>query len=156
MLYTLIFLVARNKISNTTLFIGKHSLLFALVISVAGVVGSIMFSEVLHFQPCKLCWVQRIFLFPQAILFFLAIWRKDYKIWFYTLPLSIIGGLVAIYHAYTQIWGGSLLPCTAEGGACSKVFFVEYGFITIPAMSAIAFLMLVFLALHSKYYSTQQ
>lgn len=154
--YSILFFLARNKINRIIFFVGKHSLLLSFVIATAGVFGSLIYSEVFGYLPCKLCWIQRIFLYPQAIIFFLAIWKKDYRVWFYTLPLSVMGGLVAVYHAYTQVAGGSFLPCTSEGGACSKVFFVEYGFITIPAMAAVTFLMLIVLAFHAKYYSSHQ
>lgn len=153
--YLIFFLFARKNIENTIRWIGKHSLLLSFLVSIAGVIGSLIYSEFFHYQPCVLCWVQRIFLYPQAVIFFLAVWIKDYKVWFYSIPLSVLGGIIALYHAYTQIGGVSLTPCTSVGGACSKVFVLEYGFITIPSMAAIAFLTLIFLALHMKYYSSR-
>ena len=32
--------------------------------------GSLYFSEVAHFRPCVLCWVQRAFMYPLAPLLF--------------------------------------------------------------------------------------
>jgi hypothetical protein len=43
--------------------------------------------------------------------------------------------VVALYQSYVNWGGGSLLSCTAEEGACARLYVMEFGYITIPAMS---------------------
>jgi disulfide bond formation protein DsbB len=113
-------------------------------ISFSAVAGSLIYSNIIGFPPCELCWIQRIFMYPQALIAAVSFWRKEKLTVFYALPLSILGALVALFHSLADLgFGGSLLACTATGGACSKVFIMEYGYITIPVMSLTAFIYLL-------------
>jgi disulfide bond formation protein DsbB len=107
--------------------------------------GSLFFSEVLHFPPCVLCWYQRIFMYPLVFLLGVGIVRKDKKIYSYVLPLSIIGSLIALYHSllYWKIIPENAAPCTA-GVSCTTKFIEWFGFITIPFLSLLAFLLITF------------
>ena len=135
------------KITRQTFFlglwshIGKKSLDYIFLISFLSMLGSLIFSELLNFTPCYLCWFQRIFMYPQVFLSGLAIIRKEKKILPYLLTLSIIGALIAGFHSYNQIAETSLLPCSALGNSasCSEFFFLEFGYITIPMMEFTAF-----------------
>jgi disulfide bond formation protein DsbB len=60
-----------------------------------------------------------------------------------TLALSIIGAPVAAYHMYLQFGGNTLIPCSATGPACEFVYFVEYGYVTIPTMALTAFVLII-------------
>lgn len=123
--------------------IRRHALLISFTVVLASLIGSLILSDGVGFEPCVLCWYQRIFLYPQVILFAIALKKKDERIFAYALPLSFIGGLIALYQSYVQ-WGGvSVLPCTAQDAECSKIFFTEFGYITIPVMSLTAFLWLI-------------
>lgn len=124
-------------------FIGKYAIHTAFVVSLFGATGSILFSEVIGFEPCVLCWIGRIFLYPQVIILFIALIRKDKNIVPYILGLSIPGAIISLYQAYTQLGGHSITACTSAGGSCSKVFILEYGYITIPAMAFTAFLLII-------------
>lgn len=132
--------------------IAPYMFQFGFVVSLLGIVGSLMFSEVIGFAPCVLCWISRIFLYPQAIIFPIAMKRGDKGIAPYILGLSIPGAVVALYQSYTQLGGYSVTPCTAVGGSCSKVFVLEYGYITIPLMAFTAFLWIIIsMIIHKKY-----
>lgn len=128
-------------------FIYQYALILSFAISLIALAGSILFSSVIGFAPCELCWIQRIFIFPQAIIFAIALVKRDKNIFSYTLPLSIVGGLVALYQTYTLFGGSGFTACTAVNAACSKIFFMEFGFITIPTMSLTAFVLLTLVAL---------
>lgn len=109
--------------------------------ALAGMAVSLYFSEVLKFAPCQLCWIQRIFLYPMAVILFIAMLRKDYKIYVYALPLTIIGGLVAFYHVLLNmgIIEESLAPCSL-GVSCTTKYFEFWGFVNIPFLSLAAFM----------------
>lgn len=121
--------------------------LFGFVVVLGAVFGSLFYSEVAGFTPCLLCWWQRVLLYPQLILFGFGLWRKDKHIWDYSLVLSVMGALIALYNTYLQFGGSSFLPCPATGPSCAARYFLEYGYITIPTMSLTTFLLLIVLAL---------
>jgi len=115
-------------------------LLLAWLAAIIATLGSLYFSEVMHFIPCMLCWYQRIFMYPLAIILGIAFYRNDQGIYRYVLPLSIIGMLISGYHTLLQ-----RLPylqqfemCTT-GVPCSKDYINWLGFITIPLLAFIAF-----------------
>lgn len=61
--------------------------------------------------------------------------RKGRDAFSYALPLTLIAIFISFYFSYYSIGGVSLFPCTAEEGACSRVFVKEFSYITIPMMS---------------------
>lgn len=102
--------------------------------------GSLYFSEIAHFTPCKLCWFQRIFMYPLVFLMTVGIIKKDKNLPDYVLSLSITGLVIAIYHnlIYYHVISESLAPCTIDV-PCTTKFFSWFGFITIPLLSLTAF-----------------
>lgn len=117
-----------------------HLLFTAWAASFIATAGSLYFSEVLKLIPCDLCWFQRIFMYPLVIILGIAVVRKDYFIYRYVLPLSMIGGLVSLYHYLIQkvpiftenAKACSIVPCTGE-------YINWLGFITIPFLALTAF-----------------
>ncbi len=137
-------------------FVHKYilELLFWGVMS--AVVGSLVYSDIVGFPPCDLCWWQRVFMYPQAIILLVAMYRKDKTIIDYLVPLSVLGALVALYQSFIQ-WGfdfGISGGCAAAGGECAKVFFTQYSYITIPFMSFTIFVYII--ALKFVYYHKER
>lgn len=129
-------------------FVNKYILSLLFLISLSAFIGSLVYSEVAGFPPCELCWIQRIFMYPQVILSFVAWIKKDKGIVSYLLPLTSIGGFVAFYHSITHFGlGDGLLECTSALGDCGKLYVFEYGYITIPLMSFTIFAYLFVLTL---------
>ena len=58
----------------------KYSIALAFIIALTATLGSLFFSEIASLTPCKLCWFQRIFMYPQALILALAIYFKDWGI----------------------------------------------------------------------------
>lgn len=102
--------------------------------------ASLFFSEVMGLTPCVLCWYQRILMYPLVVILAVGILLRDSKLRYYSLPLSTIGLLIAVYHnlLYYGIIAENLVPCTA-GVSCTSRQIEWLGFITIPLMSLIAF-----------------
>ena len=133
-------------------FVGKHSILLAFLVSLAAISGSLFYSEMVGFEPCILCWWQRVFIYPQVILFGTALWKRNKSAFLYSVPLISISTLISFYHEYVYLGGKSLLPCTALGGACSKIYVMAFGYITIPMMSLTAALFILLLAWAHRIY----
>ncbi|MCE5171321.1 disulfide bond formation protein B [Paenibacillus profundus] len=72
--------------------------LFAWVVSVIATCGSLFFSEIMHFEPCKLCWLQRICMYPLTVILGYAAFKEDRKYAQTAYPLSIVGFGVVLYH----------------------------------------------------------
>jgi disulfide bond formation protein DsbB len=140
-------------------FFGKYAVLFSFIIAVGGVVGSLFYSEFAHFRPCLLCWIERGFLYTDAVIFIVAMLaRKEEHVRLYgnfvrncAIVLSSAGFLVSAYHSYLQLGGSSFIDCSAVGVSCEYVYFMEYGYITIPIMALTAFaLVILFMVFHKR------
>lgn len=121
-------------------FLKKHSFHFAFLLAFGGVIGSLTYSEIFHFLPCTFCWWQRIFMYPQAVVFATGIYLKDLKIWLTGIILSIIGACFSVYHILLQ--AGYISPsgaCATTGVSCTKIDVLIFGWITIPIMCLILF-----------------
>jgi disulfide bond formation protein DsbB len=127
-------------------FVHKHILKLLFWALLAAVVGSLVYSNIVGYPPCELCWIQRIFLYPQLIIVFMAMRRDDKRIIDYLVPLSFIGAAVALFHSLVQ-WGfsplGSAIGCVAVGGECAKIYVDAYSYITIPFMSFTVFVYII-------------
>jgi len=126
-----------NKISVETL---HYAILLQAGIAMA---GSLFFSEVMDLPPCVLCWYQRIAMYPIVILVALGIVRNDRKTYISVLALAIPGLAISIYHnlLYWKILPESIAPCML-GVSCTTKFFEWFGFITIPFMALVAFIII--------------
>ena len=133
-------------------FFSKNALWIAFLVAIVATGLSLFYSEIAGFEPCKLCWYQRIFLYPQLVLFGVALWRKNDYVTDYSLILSLFGGAIALYHYYGQMLNPSVLPCAVVGltPACSQRFFVEFGYITIPMMALTTFVLMAVLMIIRK------
>ncbi len=133
-------------LSGKSQWVGERAIKLGAVVSLLTVAGSLFYSNIVGFEPCVLCWWQRVFLFPMPILFAVALWKKKMDVFNYVVPLAIGALIVASYHSLFEVFGVSILPCTAVGGACSKVYIKEFGYITIPVMSLTSTLFILLLA----------
>ncbi len=77
-------------------FLTKHVVVIAWIQSIIATLGSLYYSEILHFTPCVLCWYQRILLYPLVLIIAVGILRKDKGLYQYVLPMSILGLLIAL------------------------------------------------------------
>lgn len=84
----------------------------AFGIALAGTLGS-LYAQYLGYQPCVLCWWQRLFLYPLVLLIPLGIWKKDRALPLYVGAFAFFGALVALYQAllYYGIVPETLAPC---------------------------------------------
>jgi disulfide bond formation protein DsbB len=131
-----------NQLRSRSLF-REYAIYMAWIVAITATACSLYLSEILHFEPCRLCWFQRIFMYPQVILLGIAAYRNDRSIIPYVLPLSIIGGCISIYHYSEQMIPAlaRAIPCQV-GVPCSTKQFAWFGFITIPLMALIAFILI--------------
>ncbi|VAW50055.1 Oxidoreductase, phage-associated [hydrothermal vent metagenome] len=120
----------------------------AWLIAALSTLGSLFFSEVMELVPCVLCWYQRIFLFPLAIILFVGLFPLDKNAVRYALPLAIIGLLFTVYHCllFYGLIPETMQPCS-QGVSCSDDSMILFGFLPIPLLSLAAFSSIIFLLL---------
>ncbi len=114
--------------------------------------AALFIGEVMGMTPCLLCWYQRIFMFPLALILGMAAFGNDRRGAVYAMPLALFGMAVAGYHTaliagwVPQWW----IPCGA-GPSCSDQTLVILGNIQIPWLSLLAFTAIVlFLIVHLR------
>ncbi|NNE97643.1 MAG: disulfide bond formation protein B [Pyrinomonadaceae bacterium] len=114
----------------------------AWMIVLAATVGSLFFSEVMALPPCVLCWYQRIAMYPLVFIIGAGIIMRDPRMKVYALPLCLIGLAISGYHnlLYYGIIPESITPCK-EGISCTTRQIEWLGFITIPLMALVSFLL---------------
>lgn len=126
------------------------------ITTVGSVILSLLYSEYFGFIPCSLCWLQRIAIYPQALLALVG-WRTGDTRHFplYGIALSLFGLGVAIYQYIYQMLptdsiASGLMPCLADGSNadCATKVIDQFGFVTFPLLSAITFAFLIALYLY--------
>ncbi|NGX60687.1 MAG: Disulfide bond formation protein C [Chlamydiae bacterium] len=133
----------------------RYTLYFAWLLVCVGTLISLYYSDIMHKEPCHLCWYQRICLFPLIFSLGIAAYRGFHGIAPYLLPQSILGLLIALYQICIQeipSWGG--IDICGSGPSCSEKSLIGLGPITFPMLSAAGFLILTLLLFTSLYLST--
>lgn len=144
---SVLFIKNENALIN---FVKKNGNVLALIVSLVALLGSLSYSDILGYEPCKLCWLQRIVMYPQVIILAVGIYIKDRNATLYALILSMIGVAFSWYHYLMQL---GFIPASCEtvgySVSCAKVFTMNLGYITIPLMACTAFVMnIVFLLIY--------
>jgi len=139
----------RTRALNSVVPIAR---IWAFIIALVAMSGSLFYSDVAKYTPCLLCWWQRIFMYPQVIIILMGIVKNDKNVADYAMGLSAVGILLAAYHYYIQLGGNSFFTCSQIGFsvACDQRFSLEFGYVTIPMMSLSAFISIFLLMRLSK------
>lgn len=110
------------------------------LVALVATLGSLFFSEIMHFIPCTLCWYQRILMYPLVIFLGVAMIRNNEDVPYYILPMSILGMIISGYHYSIQKIASipKLSTCTTDT-PCTGQYVNWLDFITIPFLAFVAF-----------------
>lgn len=130
---------------------GSLPLFVAWLLALGSTLGVLFVGEVMGQEPCLLCWYQRAFMFPLAIILGIAAARSDSTVWRYALPLAGAGWLFALYHnlLYFAVIPEEIKPCGA-GPSCSSADMTVFGALPLPSLSMAAFTLLIILLLTTR------
>jgi disulfide bond formation protein DsbB len=125
----------RKQVENLTIV--------AWITSLIATLGSLYFSQVRMYEPCTLCWYQRIFMYPLVIILIIGIIKKDATVALYSAVLSLIGIGLSSYHYALQ----KIPFFTQTAPACGRVpctgqYINWFGFVTIPFLALTAFIII--------------
>ncbi len=125
--------------------VAPASIWLAWLVAAVATFGSLYFSEAAHFLPCKMCWFQRIGMYPLALILGIAAFRRDLGVRVYAVPLAVLGSIVSSYHYliewFPQFESGSCDPTVP----CTLIWFRRLGFMTLPYMALTGFVSIVVL-----------
>ncbi len=126
-------------------------LMIAWLIALASTLSVVFIGEVMRQEPCLLCWYQRIAMFPLAIILGIACFREDAGVWRYTLPLAVIGGMIAFWHSglFLGLIPKAIEPC-GSGPSCTSTDMAILGGFPLPVLSLGAFISIILFLLISK------
>lgn len=115
-------------------------LFLAWIVALVSSLGALFIGEIMGQTPCVLCWYQRAFMFPLAVILGIACFRSDSGVWRYALPLAALGGLIAAYHSglYAGFIPEPIEPC-GPGPSCTDAGMTILNGIPIPFLSLAAF-----------------
>ncbi len=119
----------------------KDTLLgLAWAIALVASLSVLFIGEILGQTPCVLCWFQRAFMFPLAIVLGLGLWWQDQNVGRYGLALALGGAAVALWHMglYAGLIPEKIQPCSASGPSCTDANQSVLG-IPIPLMALVSF-----------------
>ena len=137
---------ARSLLREARDTLGDAGVWVAWVLAFVATAGSLFYSEVSDFIPCRLCWFQRIAMYPLAALLLIAAVRRDTRgAAFYGIPLAAFGSLVAIYHIYIEYNPEAETAACKIGAPCATKWIDELGYITIPVLALTAFTAIIVL-----------
>lgn len=138
----------KTRYSQITKFIRKNAVLLSFFVAALSMFGSLFYSIGLGWQPCELCWYQRIVMYPLAIIFGAALITKRKDVNIYTIPLALIGSVISGYHYFTQ-WVQMAATCSTDVG-CNFIYVQAFGYVTIPLMAFTGFALVLAFSLYLR------
>ena len=127
--------------------VGQVALWLGALVAVVTTCGSLYFSEVAHFVPCKLCWYQRIAMYPLSATLLVAAVRRDARVWWYVVPQAVVGAGFSIYHTQLQAFPSQHSSFCTVTEPCTVRYVWEFGFVSLPLMALSAFALVITLVL---------
>lgn len=114
-------------------------------------IGSLIYSEGFDLIPCRYCWYQRILMYPLAVIFLIAAFRKDASgARRYGLPLAGIGITISAYHYLIQHFPNLEASACSVDVPCSAPYVWRYGFVSIPFMALAGFALIIVLLIATR------
>lgn len=140
-----------ESFANLRAGLAPMALIGAWIVALLAMGGSLYFSEVAHFQPCLLCWYQRIAMYPLVLILGIAVFRRDIPVRIYAIPLAAVGAVISTYHYFLEWFPQIDTGACTVGIPCTQVWFREFGFVSLPFLALMAFLLIIaFLAIPTR------
>ena len=138
---------ARLGWEQTRRTITPYVLAGAWIVAMLATLGSLYYSEIAGFEPCRLCWYQRIAMYPLVVILAIAALRRDIGVRHYAIPVAAIGAIISSYHYVLEWFPAVATAACSVGVPCTLVWFREFGFISLPYLALSAFLLVITLLL---------
>jgi disulfide bond formation protein DsbB len=126
--------------------LGELAPFAALLVSWVATGGSLYMSEVLFWPPCPLCWAQRAFMYPLALILAIGVYMRWQKLPKLVLPMCLVGGSIAFYH-YMEVMNVfppapcnvfSTVPCEVD----LLMISLRSSWLAVPLLALTAFILI--------------
>jgi len=141
-------IVSRPALARLRDALGVQALQLAFVVGLVATVGSLWLSEGAGFVPCRLCWYQRIAMYPMPVILGIAAVRRDVAVRVYALPVVAIGATISVWHMLVERFPSLETSTSCDpANPCSIIWVERFGYLTIPTMALTAFVLIATLLL---------
>ncbi|HYH93194.1 MAG TPA: disulfide oxidoreductase [Candidatus Saccharimonadales bacterium] len=142
--------------ASVAMMIAPNALTMAWVVALFATAGSLYFSEVAGFEPCTLCWYQRIAMYPLVVILAIAASRRERSGAIYGAALAAVGAVIAAYHVALEWFPALDSGACDPDNPCTLLWFRVFGFISLPTLALAAFLLiLALLAIRITHHADQ-
>lgn len=133
--------------------IAPEALVLAAGVALVAMLGSLYLSEVADFPPCRLCWYQRIAMYPLVLLLGAAIVRRvpARHVRAMLLPVTMTGAAISVYHYQLERFPEQehLVACDLAN-PCTITWVWRFHYISIPLLALTAFVLITTLLLATR------
>ncbi len=109
----------------------------ATLVALVATAGSLLLSLGLGLVPCRLCWYQRILMYPLVVVLGVAAIERRAAVAWTALPLTTLGAAIAAYHSWLQ---ATQVACGVGAVSCARVQYRVAG-LTVPNLALVAFVL---------------
>jgi len=122
--------------------VGPSARLLAWMVATVATLGSLYYSEIAHFVPCRLCWYQRVVMYPLAVILLVGLLLRDHRVRWYAAPFVVIGAPLSLYHWLVERGVFTESKSCSATVPCSIPWFEELGYVTLAFMAMSGFLLI--------------
>lgn len=109
-----------------------------------------LFNPANGYSPCTLCRYARILMYPLTLISLVGIIKKSYDAVDYMIIPVVLGILLELYHYSLQKFPISTSAFCTKANPCNALQVDYFGFITIPFLCLIAFVVIAIVILLIK------
>lgn len=130
----------RERLVDSKKLVSSYYREISFVLVGTATAGSLYFSQFLGWEPCLLCWYQRILMYPLAVIFGVGAFLKKDDVADYAMPLLIMGIGTSFYHYLVQVLDSfESAGCSAAQVSCDVKYMMDFDYITVPLMAFTVF-----------------
>ncbi len=140
-------------------FFKKFAFVFGFLVALGATLLSLFYSNIIGFPPCELCWINRIFTYPQVVLLGMELYKRDRAIVDQSIVLAVLATITSIFHIYIENGGASSIACALGGPdavSCATIYVSEFSYVTIPVMALTVAFFILLLLINYKYMTKKQ
>ena len=121
---------------------------FAFAVALVTMGGSLYLSEVKHYIPCHLCWIQRALLYPQVIWAAVLTFKPQFRhVRRLAVAMLVIDVPVSTYHYFLQKYPSLETSSCSFANPCTQRYIDRFHYLSEPLMALTAALTILTLLL---------
>jgi disulfide bond formation protein DsbB len=119
------------------------ALWLAFAVAAVATLGSLYYSEIANFTPCRLCWYQRAAMYPLAPILGIAAILRDPRVRYLAIPIATVGAAISVYHYQLEMFPDQSSGFCSATVPCTVRWFEVFGFVSLAFMALTGFLAII-------------